>query len=113
MWESVIGLEIHVQLNTKSKIFSPASTNFGAPQNTQACAIDLGMPGVLPVLNEEAVIMAIKFGIAVGSEILDNSIFARKNYFIQICLRGIKFHNMKYQSYLVGLWKLLQMVSLK
>jgi aspartyl-tRNA(Asn)/glutamyl-tRNA(Gln) amidotransferase subunit B len=81
MWESVIGLEIHVQLNTKSKIFSPASTNFGAPQNTQACAIDLGMPGVLPVLNEEAVIMAIKFGIAVGSEILDNSIFARKNYF--------------------------------
>ena len=81
MWESVIGLEIHVQLNTKSKIFSTASTNFGAPQNTQACAIDLGMPGVLPVLNEEAVIMAIKFGIAVGSEILDNSIFARKNYF--------------------------------
>ena len=81
MWESVIGLEIHVQLNTKSKIFSPASTNFGAPQNTQACAIDLGMPGVLPVLNEEAIIMAIKFGIAVGSEILDNSIFARKNYF--------------------------------
>ena len=75
MWESVIGLEIHVQLNTKSKIFSPASTNFGAPQNTQACAIDLGMPGVLPVLNEEAVVMAIKFGIAVGSEILDNSIF--------------------------------------
>ena len=81
MWESVIGLEIHVQLNTKSKIFSPSSTNFGAPQNTQACAIDLGMPGVLPVLNKEAVIMAIKFGIAVGSEILDNSIFARKNYF--------------------------------
>ena len=81
MWESVIGLEIHVQLNTKSKIFSPASTDFGAPQNTQACAIDLGMPGVLPVLNEEAVIMAVKFGIAVGSDILDNSIFARKNYF--------------------------------
>ena len=81
MWESVIGLEIHVQLNTKSKIFSPASTDFGAPQNTQACAIDLGMPGVLPVLNEEAVVMAIKFGIAVGSDILDNSIFARKNYF--------------------------------
>ena len=81
MWESVIGLEIHVQLNTKSKIFSPASTDFGAPQNTQACAIDLGMQGVLPVLNEEAVIMAVKFGIAVGSDILDNSIFARKNYF--------------------------------
>ena len=81
MWQSVIGLEIHVQLNTKSKIFSPASTNFGSSQNTQACAIDLGMPGVLPVLNEEAVIMAVKFGLAIGAEILDNSIFARKNYF--------------------------------
>ena len=81
MWESVIGLEIHVQLNTKSKIFSPASTDFGSSQNTQACAIDLGMPGVLPVLNEEAVIMAIKFGIAIGADILDDSIFARKNYF--------------------------------
>ena len=81
MWESVIGLEIHVQLSTKSKIFSPASTDFGASQNTQACAIDLGMPGVLPVLNEEAVVMAVKFGIAVGAEILNNSIFARKNYF--------------------------------
>ena len=59
MWNPVIGLEIHVQLNTKSKIFSSASTNFGAKQNTQACAIDLGLPGVLPVLNEQAVLMAI------------------------------------------------------
>ena len=81
MWDPVIGLEIHVQLNTNSKIFSPASTDFGADQNTQACAIDLGMPGVLPVLNEEAVKMAIKFGIAIGANILDDSIFARKNYF--------------------------------
>jgi aspartyl-tRNA(Asn)/glutamyl-tRNA(Gln) amidotransferase subunit B len=81
MWETVIGLEIHVQLKTKSKIFSPASTDFGADQNTQACAIDLGMPGVLPVLNEEAVKMAIKFGLAIGAKISDNSIFARKNYF--------------------------------
>ncbi len=81
MWESVIGLEIHVQLKTQSKIFSSASTNFGAEQNTQACAIDLGLPGVLPVLNEEAVKMAIKFGIAVGANIENNSIFARKNYF--------------------------------
>lgn len=81
MWDPVIGLEIHVQLNTKSKIFSPASTNFGSDQNTQACAIDLGMPGVLPVLNEEAVKMAIKFGLAIGANISDNSIFARKNYF--------------------------------
>ena len=81
MWDPVIGLEIHVQLNTNSKIFSPASTDFGADQNTQACAIDLGMPGVLPVLNEEAVKMAIKFGIAIGANISDDSIFARKNYF--------------------------------
>ncbi len=81
MWEPVIGLEIHVQLKTQSKIFSPASTNFGAEQNTQACAIDLGLPGVLPVLNEEAVKMAIKFGIAVGANIENNSVFARKNYF--------------------------------
>ena len=81
MWHPVIGLEIHVQLNTKSKIFSPASTNFGSEQNTQACAIDLGMPGVLPKLNEEAVKMAIKFGLAIGAKISDESIFARKNYF--------------------------------
>jgi len=81
MWEPVIGLEIHVQLKTQSKIFSSASTNFGAEQNTQACAIDLGLPGVLPVLNEEAVKMAIKFGIAVGANIENNSVFARKNYF--------------------------------
>ena len=81
MWNPVIGLEIHVQLNTNSKIFSSASTDFGAKQNTQACAIDLGMPGVLPVLNEEAVVMAIKFGLAIGADISNNSIFARKNYF--------------------------------
>ena len=81
MWNPVIGLEIHVQLKTNSKIFSSASTDFGAKQNTQACAIDLGMPGVLPVLNEEAVIMAIKFGLAIGADISNNSIFARKNYF--------------------------------
>ena len=81
MWDPIIGLEIHVQLKTLSKIFSPASTDFGAEQNTQACAIDLGMPGVLPVLNEEAVKMAIKFGLAIGANISDNSIFARKNYF--------------------------------
>ena len=81
MWNPVIGLEIHVQLITNSKIFSSASTDFGAKQNTQACAIDLGMPGVLPVLNEEAVVMAIKFGLAIGADISNNSIFARKNYF--------------------------------
>ena len=81
MWEPVIGLEVHVQLSTKSKIFSSASTNFGLEQNTQACSIDLGMPGVLPVLNEQAVIMAIKFGLSINATISNKSIFARKNYF--------------------------------
>ena len=81
MWEPVIGLEIHVQLCTKSKIFSAASTDFGQEQNTQACPIDLGMPGVLPVLNEQAVIMAIKFGLSINAKIANRSIFARKNYF--------------------------------
>ncbi|MGH8475312.1 MAG: Asp-tRNA(Asn)/Glu-tRNA(Gln) amidotransferase subunit GatB [Methylococcales bacterium] len=80
-WESVIGLEIHVQLKTRSKIFSGASTTFGAAPNTQACAVDLGLPGVLPVLNAEAVRMAVKFGLAIDAEIARRSIFARKNYF--------------------------------
>lgn len=80
-WETVIGLEVHVQLATNSKIFSGASTQFGASPNTQACAIDLGMPGVLPVLNEEAVKMAVKFGLATHCQIAPVSVFARKNYF--------------------------------
>jgi aspartyl-tRNA(Asn)/glutamyl-tRNA(Gln) amidotransferase subunit B len=80
-WEPVIGLEIHVQLATKSKIFSGASTAYGEAPNTQACAIDLGMPGVLPVLNKEVVRMAIKFGLAIGATVAEHSIFARKNYF--------------------------------
>ena len=80
-WESVIGLEIHAQLATASKIFSSASTAYGAPANTQACAVDLGLPGVLPVLNREAVRMAIRFGVAIDAEIDHRSIFARKNYF--------------------------------
>jgi len=80
-WEVVIGLEIHAQLSCKSKIFSGSSTNFGAEQNTQASLIDLGYPGVLPVLNQEAVVMAIKFGLAVNAQISERSIFARKNYF--------------------------------
>jgi aspartyl-tRNA(Asn)/glutamyl-tRNA(Gln) amidotransferase subunit B len=80
-WETVIGLEIHAQLATKSKIFSGASTQFGALPNTEACAIDLGFPGVLPVLNQEAVTMAIKFGIGVQAEIASHSVFDRKNYF--------------------------------
>ncbi len=80
-WEVVIGLEIHAQLKTTSKIFSGASTAFGAEPNTQACLVDLGYPGVLPVLNEEAVRMAIRFGLASHSSIAPRSIFARKNYF--------------------------------
>ena len=80
-WETVIGLEIHAQLATKSKIFSGASTAYGAEPNTQACAVDLGLPGVLPVLNEQAVTMAVKFGLAVEAEIAPYSVFARKNYF--------------------------------
>ena len=80
-WETIIGLEIHAQLLTKSKIFSGASTNFGAEPNTQACAIDLGLPGVLPVINEQAILMAIKFGLAINAEIPQKSVFARKNYF--------------------------------
>ena len=80
-WETVIGLEIHAQLATRSKIFSGASTAYGAAPNTQACAVDLGMPGVLPVLNQEAVKMAIRFGVAIDAEIAPSSVFARKNYF--------------------------------
>lgn len=80
-WETVIGLEVHVQLATKSKIFSGASTAFGAEPNTQACAIDLGLPGVLPVLNNEAVKMAVKFGLSINAHISPLSVFARKNYF--------------------------------
>ena len=80
-WEVVIGLEIHTQLATSSKIFSGASTAYGAAPNTQACLVDLGYPGVLPVLNEEVVRMACKFGLAVNAKIAPRSVFARKNYF--------------------------------
>jgi aspartyl-tRNA(Asn)/glutamyl-tRNA(Gln) amidotransferase subunit B len=80
-WETVIGLEIHTQLATRSKIFSGAATRYGAEPNTQACAVDLGLPGVLPVLNAEAVRMAVKFGLATGCTIAPMSVFARKNYF--------------------------------
>lgn len=80
-WETVIGLEIHVQLATKTKIFSGSSTAFGAEPNTQASAVDLAMPGMLPVLNKQAVAMAVKFGLAVNAEIGKKSVFERKNYF--------------------------------
>jgi aspartyl-tRNA(Asn)/glutamyl-tRNA(Gln) amidotransferase subunit B len=80
-WEVVIGLETHTQLSTASKIFSGASTQFGAAPNTQACPVDLALPGVLPVLNRGAVERAIEFGLAIGATIAPRSIFARKNYF--------------------------------
>jgi aspartyl-tRNA(Asn)/glutamyl-tRNA(Gln) amidotransferase subunit B len=80
-WEIVIGLETHAQLSTASKIFSGASTAFGAAPNTQACAVDLALPGTLPVLNRGAVERAIRFGLAIGATIAERSVFARKNYF--------------------------------
>jgi aspartyl-tRNA(Asn)/glutamyl-tRNA(Gln) amidotransferase subunit B len=80
-WEVVIGLETHAQLSTQSKIFSGASTAFGAAPNTQACAVDIALPGVLPVANREAIAKAVRFGLAVGGTINRRSIFARKNYF--------------------------------
>src|SRR3569832_1058494 len=80
-WEVVIGLETHAQLTTQSKIFSGASTRFGAEPNTQACPVDLALPGVLPVLNRGAVERAIQFGLAIGATIAPHSVFARKNYF--------------------------------
>ncbi len=81
IWEIVIGLEVHAQLMTHSKIFSGASTAYGAQPNTQACAVDVGLPGVLPVMNREAALMAARFGLAVGATINRVSVFARKNYF--------------------------------
>lgn len=99
-WEIVIGLEIHAQLATSSKIFSAASTQFGAEPNSQACAIDLGMPGVLPVLNKEAVEMAIKFGLGANAEITRKSVFARKNYFYPDLPKGYQIS--QYELPIVG-----------
>ncbi len=80
-WEPVIGLEIHAQLMCRSKIFSGAATAYGAAPNTQACAVDLGLPGVLPVINASAIDMAARFGLAIGAKVAPRSTFARKNYF--------------------------------
>ncbi|MGL5742366.1 MAG: Asp-tRNA(Asn)/Glu-tRNA(Gln) amidotransferase subunit GatB [Legionella sp.] len=80
-WDTVIGLEVHIQLKTKSKLFSGAATAFGSAPNSQTCFIDAGFPGVLPVLNQEAVLMAIQFGLAIQADINDQSVFERKNYF--------------------------------
>ncbi|HET7396643.1 MAG TPA: Asp-tRNA(Asn)/Glu-tRNA(Gln) amidotransferase subunit GatB [Gammaproteobacteria bacterium] len=99
-WETVIGLEIHAQLATQSKIFSGAATAYGATPNTQACLVDLGYPGVLPVLNKEAVRMAVKFGLAVNAQISGRSVFARKNYFYPDLPKGYQIS--QYELPVVG-----------
>ncbi|MBK9783995.1 MAG: Asp-tRNA(Asn)/Glu-tRNA(Gln) amidotransferase subunit GatB [Betaproteobacteria bacterium] len=93
-WEVVIGIETHAQLATVSKIFSGASTAFGAAPNTQACAVDLALPGVLPVLNKKAVECAIRFGLAIGAEVAAKSVFARKNYFYPDLPKGYQISQM-------------------
>jgi len=93
-WEVVIGIETHAQLSTVSKIFSGASTAFGAEPNTQACAVDLALPGVLPVLNRKAVECAIRFGLAIGAEVAGKSVFARKNYFYPDLPKGYQISQM-------------------
>src|ERR1700732_575052 len=99
-WEVVIGLETHTQLTTQSKIFSGASTAFGAPPNTQACPVDLAMPGVLPVMNKGAVERAIQFGLAIGATIAPQSVFARKNYFYPDLPKGYQIS--QYEIPVVG-----------
>jgi aspartyl-tRNA(Asn)/glutamyl-tRNA(Gln) amidotransferase subunit B len=99
-WEVVIGLETHTQLRTKSKIFSGASTTYGAEPNTQACEVSIALPGVLPVLNKEAVKCAIRFGLAVDAEIAPVSVFARKNYFYPDLPKGYQIS--QYELPVVG-----------
>ncbi|MGH8120702.1 MAG: Asp-tRNA(Asn)/Glu-tRNA(Gln) amidotransferase subunit GatB [Gammaproteobacteria bacterium] len=98
-WETVIGLEIHAQLATRSKLFSGAATTYGGEANTQACAVDLGLPGVLPVLNTRVIEMAIKFGLAIEAEIPARSVFARKNYFYPDLPKGYQIS--QYESPIV------------
>jgi aspartyl-tRNA(Asn)/glutamyl-tRNA(Gln) amidotransferase subunit B len=99
-WEVVIGLEIHAQLATRSKIFSGAATAYGAAPNSQASLVDLAYPGVLPVLNAEAVRMAVKFGLAIGATVAKRSIFARKNYFYPDLPKGYQIS--QYEHPVVG-----------
>jgi aspartyl-tRNA(Asn)/glutamyl-tRNA(Gln) amidotransferase subunit B len=99
-WETVIGLEIHTQLATASKIFSGSPTRFGAAPNTQASPIDLGLPGVLPVLNGEAVRLAVRFGTAIGAQVAARSVFARKNYFYPDLPKGYQIS--QYELPIVG-----------
>jgi len=99
-WEPVIGLEIHAQLATRTKIFSGASTAYGAPPNSQACAVDLALPGVLPVLNERAVRFAVSLGLALDAELAGRSVFARKNYFYPDLPKGYQIS--QYEIPVVG-----------
>ena len=92
-WEVVIGLEVHAQVTSKSKLFSGASTEFGAEPNEQVALVDAAMPGMLPVINEKAVEQAVRTGLGLNAEINLKSIFDRKNYFILICRKVIRFHN--------------------
>jgi len=97
-YETVIGLEVHVQLSTESKLFSSSATKFGAEPNTQANIFDLAMPGTLPVLNEKAVAMAVKFGVAIGAEIGKHSVFDRKNYFYPDLPKGYQVSQLDYPT---------------
>ncbi|MFV1993375.1 MAG: Asp-tRNA(Asn)/Glu-tRNA(Gln) amidotransferase subunit GatB [Acidiferrobacterales bacterium] len=104
-WETVIGLEVHAQLQTKSKIFSSASTAYGAEPNTQACNVDLALPGVLPVMNREAARMAVKFGLAIGAKVNKRSVFARKNYFYPDLPKGYQIS--QFELPIVGLGEMV------
>jgi aspartyl-tRNA(Asn)/glutamyl-tRNA(Gln) amidotransferase subunit B len=97
-YETVIGLEVHVQLSTESKLFSGSATTFGAEPNTQANIFDLALPGTLPVLNEKAVAMAVKFGLAIGAEIGKRSVFDRKNYFYPDLPKGYQVSQLDFPT---------------
>ena len=101
-WEVVIGLETHVQLSTKTKIFSAASTDFGAEPNTHACVVDLALPGTLPVLNRGAVEKAMKFGLAIGAKVASRSIFDRKNYFYPDLPKGYQISQFEWPIVIGG-----------
>lgn len=108
VWETVIGLEIHAQLATKSKIFSGASIAFGAEANTQACAVDLALPGTLPVFNQGALVAAIKFGLATGAGIGKKSVFERKNYFYPDLPKGYQTSQLEHPIVGVGSIEVVQ-----
>ena len=101
-FETIIGLEVHVQLNTKTKIFCSCPTSFGESPNTNVCPVCLGLPGALPVLNEEAVAKAISFGTAIGATIHQDFVFARKNYFYPDLPKAYQISQLRFQSLAKG-----------